>query len=83
MVATRRTPPQVPAGLKILEIVRGVGNRGGQDKSRKVRLVGWLENISTFNDATNIANLRHNFAFLRRRCSSLISDTLRGQDGPQ
>ena len=42
----------------------GTSDRGGQDKSRKVRPVGRLGNVSNFNHAPNIANGPAQFALL-------------------
>jgi hypothetical protein len=52
-------------------------DRGGQDKSRKVRPVGRLGNASKFNHTRNIAKTRHNLPFLIGRWSSSAFDTLR------
>jgi hypothetical protein len=52
-------------------------DRGGQDKSLKVRPVGRLGNVSKFNHARNIAKTRRNLPFLIGRCSSSAFDTLR------
>ena len=51
-------------------------DRGGQDKSRKVRPVGRSGNVSNFSHAPNIAKSRHNLPFLPGRCSSSVFDTL-------
>jgi hypothetical protein len=53
-------------------------DRGGQDKSRKVRPVGRLGNASKFNHTRNIAKTRHNLPFLLARCSSSVFVTLGG-----
>src|SRR5205085_6943008 len=45
-------------------------NRRGQDKSRKVRPVGRLGNVSSFNHTPNIAEIRHTLLILPGRCSS-------------
>jgi len=55
----------------------GTSDRGGQDKSRKVRPVGRLRNASNFNHAPNVAMMRHNLPFSPLRCSSSVFDTLR------
>jgi hypothetical protein len=52
-------------------------NRRGQDKSRKVRPVGWWIIDSNFRHAPNIANIQRNLSFLPRRCSCSVFDTLR------
>src|SRR5207237_7438935 len=45
----------------------GTSDRGGQDKSRKVRPVGRLEDGSNFSHAPNIANIQRNLPFLIAR----------------
>jgi hypothetical protein len=52
-------------------------DRAGQDKSRKVRLVGRLGSFSNFNHAPNIATIRYNLSLLPRCCSSSVFGTLR------
>src|ERR1700756_857279 len=42
----------------------GTSDRGGQDKSRKVRPVGWERIISKFKHAPNIAMIKRNVPFL-------------------
>jgi hypothetical protein len=49
---------------------------GWQDKSRKVRPVGRLENAGDFKHAPNIAKIRHNLPFLPRSCFCSAFDTL-------
>jgi hypothetical protein len=56
---------------------RGTSDRGGQDKSRKVRTVGRLGNVSNFNHAPNIAKNWHTLPILPGRCSCSAFDTLR------
>jgi hypothetical protein len=51
-------------------------DRGGQDKSRKVRPVGRSGIASKFNHTRNIAKNRHNLPFLIGRCSSSVFVTL-------
>lgn len=52
-------------------------DRGWQDKSRKVRPVGRLRNISNLNHAPNIAKNWHTLPILPGRCSSSVFDTSR------
>jgi hypothetical protein len=52
-------------------------NRRWQDKSRKVRPVGWSGKVSYFKLAPNIAKFRHNFPIAAGCCSSSVFDTLR------
>jgi hypothetical protein len=49
----------------------GTSDRGGQDKSRKVRPVGRLEDGSNFNHASNIAGYRAHLAMFANALSSL------------
>jgi hypothetical protein len=49
---------------------------GRQDKSRKVRPVGWFESACNFNLASNIANDRRNAPSLSSCCSCSAFDTL-------
>jgi hypothetical protein len=54
------------AALRVLETLKlgkwllGTSDRRGQDKSRKVRRVGRLENAGDFKRAPNVAKIRHN-----------------------
>lgn len=54
----------------------GASERGGQDKSRKVRPVGWLGNGSDFKHARHIAKIIRNLSFILARCSSSMILTL-------
>lgn len=49
----------------------------GQDKSRKVRLVGRLLIVSKFKHSRNIAEIQHNFSLSPSGCSDTAFDTLR------
>ena len=62
--------------LKLGECLLGTRNRRWQDKSRKVRPVGRLENAADFKHAPNVAKIRHNLPFLPRSCSCSAIDTL-------
>jgi hypothetical protein len=46
-------------------------DRRGQDKSRKVRPVGWLEDGSNFNHASNVARYRAHLAMFANTLSPL------------
>ena len=76
-MALCRKPLRVLARSKLMRWVLGGSDRGGQDKSRKVRPVGRLGNTCNFNHAPNIAKIRHNLPFLPRCRSSSAFDTLR------
>ena len=49
---------------------------GWQDKSRKVRPVGWLGNVSNFSHAPNLAKNWYTLPILPGRCPSSVFDTL-------
>jgi hypothetical protein len=54
-IAFRREPLPAPARSKPTRWALGASDRGGQDKSRKVRPVGRSGNLSDLNHASNIA----------------------------
>jgi hypothetical protein len=54
----------------------GTSDRGGQDKARKVRAVGRLEDGSNFNQAPNIAKIQRTFPFPTTRYWITTFDTL-------
>jgi hypothetical protein len=70
-------PSEVLAGRKVIGMAQGEGDRGWQDKSRKVRPVGRSGSASKFNHTRNIAKTRQNLPFLLARCSSSDFVTLR------
>ena len=51
-------------------------DRGGQDKARKVRAVGRLEDGSNFNHAPNIAKVQRTLRFSTTRDRTITFDTL-------
>jgi hypothetical protein len=55
----------------------GTSDRGGQDKSRKVRTVGLVRNSAKFGIMTNIVNVSRNLHFLTMRYWRSSFDTLR------
>jgi hypothetical protein len=57
-----RKSPRVPSACWRGSWALGTSDRGGQDKARKVRVVGRLEVGSNFNHAPNIAGHRAHFA---------------------
>lgn len=71
-----RKSPRVPRVCWLESWALGTSDRGGQDKSRKVRPVGRLRNVSNLNHAFNLAKDRHNLPFQPRRCSSSVFETL-------
>jgi hypothetical protein len=66
-----RKPLPALARSKLMGWALGGSDRGGQDKSRKVRPVGWVRNSAKSSLVSNIANVSCNLRFLakRRRCS--------------
>jgi hypothetical protein len=52
-------------------------DRGGQDKSRKVRTVGLVRNSAKFRIMANIVNVSRNLHFLIMRYWRLTFDTVR------
>ena len=50
-------------------------DRGGQDKSRKVRTVGWVENSAKFRPSRNIARVSRNLRLWATYCRRSTFDT--------
>jgi len=71
-----RKSPRVPSVDWLGSWALGTSDQGGQDKSRKVRPVGRLVNVSNLNHAPNIARNWHNLSILPERCSFSVFDTL-------
>lgn len=76
-IAFRRAPSKVVAPMRIVGTEHRLGDRGGQDKSRKVRPVGRLGNVSNFSHAPNLAKNWLTLQIFPGRCSSSVFDTLR------
>jgi hypothetical protein len=74
--ASCRMPLRVLGGVQLGDWARETSDRGGQDKSRRVRPVGRLEDGSNFNHVPNIANIQRTLPFLIARCSLSVFDTL-------
>jgi hypothetical protein len=74
--ASCRKPLRAPGSLQHGSWALERSDRGGQDKSRKVRPVGRLEDGSNFNHSPNIANIQRTLPFLIARCSPSVFDTL-------
>ncbi len=70
-------PSEVLAGRKVIGMAQGEVDRGWQDKSRKVRPVGRLGNVSKFKHAPNIAKIQRNLSFAIGHCFSAVFDALR------
>jgi hypothetical protein len=54
-------------------------DRAGQDKSRKVRTVGWERNSAKFRPVRNIARVSCNLRFSARHYRPTTFDTLRSE----
>jgi hypothetical protein len=76
-IALHRTASQSVAGFDVRQSGQGDNSHGRQDKSRKVRPVGRLGNVSNLNHAPNIAKDRRNLRVSPWRCSCSVFDTLR------
>ena len=72
-----RKSPRVPRVCWLGSWALGTSDRGGQDKSRKVRPVGRLGNVSKFKHAPNIAKIQRNLSLAIGHCSFSVFDTLR------
>ena len=72
-----RKSPRVPRGSWVGSWALGTSDRGGQDKGRKVRPVGWLGNGRNFRRASNIAKVRRTLPISRCSCPFLSFATLR------
>ena len=62
--------------LQLGNWARETSDRGGQDKARKVRAVGRLEEGSNFNHASNIAKVQRTLRFSTTRDRTTTFDTL-------
>jgi hypothetical protein len=76
-IAFRHGLSEVLTSAKVTEKSFGEIDRGWQDKSRKVRPVGRLGNVSNLNHAPNIARNWHNLPIWPKYCSSSVFRTLR------
>jgi hypothetical protein len=76
-IALCREPLRVLGSPKPGNWVLEGSDRGGQDKSRKVRPVGRLGNVSKFKHAPNIAKIQRNLSLAIGHCSFSVFDTLR------
>jgi hypothetical protein len=71
-----RNPFCALGSLQFGNWAQGTSDRGGQDKARKVRAVGRLEEGSNFNHAPNIAKIRRTLPFSTTRYRTTTFDTL-------
>ena len=71
-----RNPFCALGSLQFGNWAQGTSDRGGQDKARKVRAVGRLEEGSNFNHASNIAKVQRTLRFSTTRDRTTTFDTL-------
>ena len=71
-----RNPLCALGSLHLGNWARETSDRGGQDKARKVRAVGRLEDGSNFNHAPNIAKIRRTLPFSTTPYRTTTFDTL-------
>jgi hypothetical protein len=71
-----RNPFCALGSLQFGNWAQGTSDRGGQDKARKVRAVGRLEDGSNFNHAPNIAKVQRTLRFSATRDRTTTFDTL-------
>ncbi len=71
-----RNPLCAPGSMQLGNWALGTSDRRGQDKARKVRAVGRLEDGSNFNQAPNIAKIQRTFPFPTTRYWITTFDTL-------
>jgi hypothetical protein len=71
-----RNPLCVLRSLQLGNWARETSDRGGQDKARRVRAVGWGEEGSNFNQAPNIAKIQRTLPFSTTRYWITTFDTL-------
>jgi hypothetical protein len=74
--ASCRNPLRALVSLRLGSWALETSDRGGQDKARKVRAVGRLEDGSNFNQAPNIAKIQRTFPFPTTRYWITTFDTL-------
>jgi hypothetical protein len=74
--ASCRMPLRILGSLQLGNWAREWSDRGGQDKARKVRAVGRLEDGSNFNQAPNIAKIQRTLPFSTTRYWITTFDTL-------
>ena len=71
-----RNPLCALGSLQLGNWARETSDRGGQDKARKVRAVGRLEEGSNFNHAPNIAKVQRTLRISTTRDRTTTFDTL-------
>jgi hypothetical protein len=74
-----RNPLRVLGSLQLGDWTLETSDRGGQDKSRKVRTVGWVRNRAKFRLVRNIARVSRNLRFLATYYRPTTFHTLRSE----
>jgi hypothetical protein len=72
-----RKPLPALARSEFMRWAPGGSDRGGQDKNRKVRTVGWVRNSARSGLFANIASVSRNLHFSTTRYRRSTIDTLR------
>jgi len=75
--ASCRMPLRVLGSLQLGNWPLETSDRGGQDKSRKVRTVGWVRNSAKIRLVRNIARLSRNLRFSATHYRPTTFSTLR------
>jgi hypothetical protein len=78
-IALCRKPLRGLARSKLMRWALGGSDRGWQDKSRKVRTVGWVRNSAKFRLVRNIARVSRNLRFSATHYRPTTFDTLRSE----
>ena len=76
-IAFCREPLPAPARSKLMRWALRGSDRGGQDKNRKVRTVGWVRNSAKFGLVAHIAKFSRNLDLSTTRYRRSTIDTLR------
>jgi hypothetical protein len=76
-IAFCRKPPPALARSKLMRWALGGSDRRWQDKSRKVRTVGWVRNSAKFRLVEHIAKFSRNLDLSTTRYRRSTIDTLR------
>jgi hypothetical protein len=77
--ASCRMPLRVLGSLQLGNWPLETSDRGGQDKNRKVRTVGWVRNSAKFRLVRNIARVSRNLRFSATHYRPTIFYTLRSE----
>ncbi len=77
--ASCHKPLRVLGSVRLWDWARETSDRGGQDKSRKVRTVGWVRNSAKFRLFRNIARVSRNLRFSATHYRPATFYTLRSE----